>query len=73
VQPFLICSISYSMDTSATDDDSMPRFEKTILFAIQAILENTCLAVNLDYAHLYDDEYGRHFGSGDELNSIIQT
>jgi hypothetical protein len=41
----------------------MPRLENS-LFAIQAILENGCLAVNLAYAHLYNDEYGGHSGSG---------
>ena len=39
MQPFFICSISDSMDTSAMYDDSMPRLEIQ-LFAIQAILEN---------------------------------
>jgi hypothetical protein len=50
----------------------MPGYKNNLL-TIQAILQNACLAVNLDCARLYADEYGRHFGSEDELNSITQT
>jgi hypothetical protein len=43
------------------------------LITIQAILQNACLAVNLDCARLFANVYGRHLASEDELNSITQT
>lgn len=69
MQSFFTCSISDSIDTSATDNDSMPRLEKQFV----CYSGHTCLAVNLDYARHRDAEYGRQIDSGDELNSIIQT
>jgi hypothetical protein len=61
-----------SIGSSATNDDSMPGY-KNNLFTIQAIRQNACLAVNLDCARLFTNVYSRHFGSKDELNSIIQN
>jgi len=44
---------------------------KTICLLFRPVLEDTCLALNLDYVRLYSDEDGA-FGSDDELNFIIQ-
>jgi hypothetical protein len=50
----------------------MPGLSIQLVYAIRAIFQIVCLAMILDCAHLFAGVYGRHSGSEDELNSIIQ-